>query len=83
MPSVEEIVEEMRCNPRDIRFAELVRVCNRYFGKPRQHGSHVNYRVEGIGDPRICIQNKDGRAKPYQVKQVLAAIEEKEGRCHV
>ena len=78
MPSVESIIEEMRCNPRNIRFAELVRVCNRYFDKPRQHGSHINYRATGVRDPRICIQNEGGYAKPYQVKQVLAAIDEKE-----
>jgi hypothetical protein len=27
-----------------------------------------------IGDPRINIQNDRGRAKAYQVRQVLAAI---------
>jgi len=29
------------------------------------------------GDPRVNIQNDHGRAKAYQVKQVLAAIEKK------
>lgn len=80
MPSVEKIVEEMRRNPCNIRFAELVRVCNRYFEKPRQRGSHINYRAPGVSDPRICIQNGGGYAKPYQVKQVLAAIDEKESK---
>jgi len=27
------------------------------------------------GDPRANIQNQKGKAKPYQVKQVLKAIE--------
>ena len=27
------------------------------------------------GDPRVNIQNAKGKAKPYQVRQVLAAIE--------
>ena len=80
MPSVEKIVEEMRRNPRHIRFAELVRVCNRYFERPRQHGSHINYRATGVRDPRICIQNEGGYAKSYQVKQVLAAIDEQEDK---
>lgn len=78
MPSVEAIVKEMRCNPRNIRFAELIRVCNRYFEKPRQHGSHISYRATGVRDPRICIQNDGGYAKSYQVKQVLATIDEME-----
>lgn len=32
------------------------------------------YRMPWRGDPRVNIQNDRGRAKPYQVKQVLAAI---------
>jgi hypothetical protein len=27
------------------------------------------------GDPRINLQNKHGKAKPYQVKQAIAAID--------
>lgn len=27
------------------------------------------------GNPRVNIQDKNGKAKPYQVKQVLAALE--------
>jgi hypothetical protein len=27
------------------------------------------------GDPRVNIQNKNGKAKSYQVRQVLRAIE--------
>lgn len=80
MPSVETIIEEMRRNPRNIRFAELVRVRNRYFEKPRQRGSHISYRATGASGPRICIQNVGGYAKPYQVKQVLAAIDEREDK---
>lgn len=29
------------------------------------------------GDPRVDIQDDHGKAKPYQVRQVLAAIEKK------
>ncbi len=32
-----------------------------------------------MGDPRVNIQNKQGKAKPYQVKQVLEAIAKIEG----
>ena len=28
------------------------------------------------GDPRVNIQNAKGKAKPYQVRQVLLAIEQ-------
>ena len=31
------------------------------------------------GDPRVNIQNERGMAKPYQVRQVIRAIERLEG----
>jgi hypothetical protein len=31
------------------------------------------------GDPRVNIENKKGKAKSYQVRQVLAAINKLEG----
>lgn len=47
-----------------------------FFGKPRQSGgSHRIYKTPWQGDPRINIQNQKGKAKAYQVKQVLLAIE--------
>jgi hypothetical protein len=33
------------------------------------------FKTPWPGDPRVNIQNKGGMAKPYQVRQVLAAIE--------
>lgn len=66
----------MRNNPKGIRFAELSKVCDHYFGKPRSRGtSHRIYRTPWPGDPRVNIQNSRGRAKAYQVRQVLWAIE--------
>jgi hypothetical protein len=66
----------MRQNPRDVRFNDLCRVCGHFFGEPRQcGGSHRIYKTPWQGDPRINIQNHKGKAKAYQVKQVLLAIE--------
>ena len=62
-----------------MRFADLVKVCDYYFGEPRQKGtSHHVYKTPWQGDPRVNIQNKKGKAKIYQVKQVIAAIEKLE-----
>ena len=48
-------------------------------GEPRQKGtSHRVYKTPWQGDPRVNIQNKKGKAKPYQVKQVLLAIARRE-----
>jgi len=47
-----------------------------FIGKPRQSGSsHKIYKTPWHGDPRVNIQNYKGKAKAYQVKQVLKAIE--------
>lgn len=65
----------MRRAPTNVRFADLARVCEHFFGPPRQSGSsHHVYRTPWIGDPRVNIQNSNGKAKAYQVRQVLAAI---------
>ncbi|WP_418287775.1 toxin HicA [Limihaloglobus sulfuriphilus] len=66
----------MRSNPANVRFSELCKVCERYFGNPRQSGSsHRVYKMPWQGDPRVNIQNDKGKAKAYQVRQVLKAIE--------
>ncbi len=66
----------MKSAPENVRFSELAAVCAHYFGTPRQQGtSHHVYKTPWPGDPRVNIQKgKSGKAKPYQVKQVLAAI---------
>jgi len=76
MASVSELVAKMRRNPQGVSFRDLCKVCEFYFGKPRQSGSsHQVYKTPWRGDPRVNIQNASGKAKPYQVRQVLAAIE--------
>jgi hypothetical protein len=40
-----------------------------------QSGSHLIFKTPSPGDPRVNIQDRHGKAKPYQVKQVLAAID--------
>ena len=75
MSTVEKILEQMRTEPANVRFSEQ-RVCETYFGKPRQNGSsHAIYKTPWLGDPRVNIQNNKGKAKAYQVRQVLLAIE--------
>ena len=75
MERIQEDIARLRRNPRGIRFAELVRICDRHFGTPRQRGSHLIYPVPWPGDPRVNIQNRRGMAKPEQVEQVIKAIE--------
>ncbi len=75
MASLDKIIKQMRTSPAAVKFNDLAKVCDHYFGEPRQQGtSHRVYRMPWQGDPRVNIQNDHGKAKPYQVKQVLAAI---------
>ena len=76
MSTVGKTLEQMRTEPANVRFSELQRVCETYFGKPRQNGtSHAIYKTPWPGNPRVNIQNNKGKAKAYQVRQVLLAIE--------
>ena len=77
MAQIDDYVAAMRHNPCNVRFANLVKVCNHYFGEPRQNRtSHLVYKTPWSGNPRVNIQEgKSGKAKAYQVRQVLEAIE--------
>jgi len=76
MARIADIVARMRRNPRDIRFTDLCKVCQHYFGTARQQsGSHRVYQTPWLGDPRVNIQNNRGKARHYQVLQVLKAVE--------
>lgn len=81
MAQIEKLVAAMRKNPASVRFSDLAKVCDHYFGKPRQKAtSHRVYKTPWQGDPRVNIQRgKGGKAKVYQVRQVLAAIRKLEG----
>ena len=72
---VEKILEQMRNSAKGVRFKDLCKVCDHYFGKPRTKGtSHHVYKTPWPGDPRVNIQNDHGSAKAYQVKQVRNLI---------
>jgi hypothetical protein len=80
MSSVEKLLSVMRANPKGVRYADLYKVCEHYFGDARQRGtSHATFKMPWAGDPRVNIQDDKGMAKPYQVRQVLLAIDKKEG----
>jgi hypothetical protein len=83
MSRIGELVDNMRRNPKNVRFPDRCKVCDYYFGDPRQSGtSHRIYRTPWPGDPRVNIQDFNGIAKPYQVRQVLKAIDKMEDRSN-
>ncbi len=78
---VNGLIEKLKNNASNVRFSDLVNICKYYFGKPRNGGtSHIIFKTPWSGDPRINIQNSKGKAKIYQVKQVLLAIEKLRGQ---
>jgi len=80
MVSVTDTLLQMRRNAGGVRFADLSRVCQHYFGEPRQKGSsHRIFRTPWPGDPRVNIQNERGMAKAYQVRQAIARLEAEDG----
>lgn len=60
---------------------QLRKVCASFFGEPRQNSTnHLIFKTPWQGDQRINIQDAVGKAKPYQVRQVLQAIDKLEGK---
>lgn len=74
---IDKILAAMRNSPQNVAYSDLRRVCIHFFGEPRQRGSsHEVFKTPWVGDPRVNIQEaKGGEAKPYQVRQVLKAID--------
>jgi hypothetical protein len=64
---IPDILDRIRENPKNVRFTDLCKICDWFFGKPRQKGSsHRIYRTPWAGDPRINIQDHKGMAKIYK-----------------
>ena len=79
MERISKILSLMQTNPKGVRFQDLKKVCEYYFGKPRQSGSsHCIFKTPWPDDPRVNIQNDKGKARAYQVRQVLLAIKKLE-----
>lgn len=80
MARLEKIEAQMREAPTNVAYSDLVKICDHHFGQPRQKGtSHAVYKTPWPGDPRVNIQNDHGKAKAYQVRQVVAAIDKLKG----
>ena len=46
MAAVKKILEQMRREAANVQFADLMKGCETYFGKPRQHGtSHAIFKT--------------------------------------
>ena len=66
--------EEFLLNEKNIRFADLLKICKDNFGDYRICGSHYIFKTPWKGFPKVNLQKIGKDAKPYQVKQVKAAL---------
>ena len=75
MSKKEKLLEKVRRNPGGLHFADFITLMRQMdWTLDHQTGSHqIWYSPRGI---RISVQERQGRAKRYQVKQFLEAIGE-------
>ncbi len=57
----------------NINFSDLCNLLKRIGFDERIRGSHHIFRKEGI-EEKINLQKDDGKAKPYQVRQVRSVL---------
>jgi hypothetical protein len=73
---IAKLLADMRENPAAVRLTDALAVAEHFFGKPRRgSGSHIVFKMSWPGDPRINLQADGREAKPYQVRQLLAAVD--------
>lgn len=71
----------MKQNPVGVRFSDACRVADHFFGEPTQRGtSHRIWKMPWPGNPRVNMQDDKGKAKAYQVRQLLEAVERRVGQ---
>lgn len=77
MTKCDDLLKKARANPIGVRFADLLKLaeCHKWT-LDRQKGSHRIYVKEGNQRPMNFQEAPGGKAKPYQVRQLLAAIDE-------
>lgn len=76
MSKLEKILDKARNQPNNFRFDDLIWLAEQAgFIRSRQRGSHVLLNHPGL-DTEMNFQEMKGKAKPYQIRQLLAFIDE-------
>jgi predicted RNA binding protein YcfA (HicA-like mRNA interferase family) len=75
MNKQQRMFEELRKNPKNVRFERLCAIAEAFGFRMRGgQGSHRIYVRDGVKE-LLNFQNVGGKAKPYQVKQFIKLIE--------
>jgi hypothetical protein len=65
MPSVQKIVAALRNSQTNVRYAELLKVCTHYFGKPRQEKtSHAKFETPWWASRTSTFRTRTARRSP-------------------
>lgn len=77
MANWRKILEDARTNPRNVRLSDACKLAEIFGFSGRAGGKHPHvYKRRGFSQILNFQEGESGRAKTYQVKQLLAAIEE-------
>ena len=69
------MLQQVLNNPKNVRFGDFVSLIEAFgFSRSRSDGSHNIFKKADVQEI-INIQNANGEAKPYQIKQFLSLIE--------
>jgi hypothetical protein len=69
------MVEELKTSPKKVRFERLCKIAEAFGFRLRGgKGSHRIYVRDGV-DEILNFQDVEGKAKPYQVRQLIKIIE--------
>jgi predicted RNA binding protein YcfA (HicA-like mRNA interferase family) len=75
MKNKKKLLQKIILSPRNVRFKEAVRLAEAFgFRLNRISGSHHIFVHPDISE-LLNLQNVAGKAKPYQVKQLIKIIE--------
>jgi predicted RNA binding protein YcfA (HicA-like mRNA interferase family) len=73
--NVHKLLQKALSGSANIRFGDLVRLVEAFgFRLSRKTGSHHIFVHPGV-DELVNLQEVDGKAKPYQIRQFLRLVE--------
>ena len=79
MGKKEKLLLKALNDPKNLRFSEFCTLAEQFGLKQRsKSGSHIIYKWDNKPKFSITIQSKNGMAKPYQVKQLINHLEERD-----
>lgn len=72
-----KILEKLVSGSQNIRFDEFMTLLEEFgFVRERVRGSHHIFKHPSVSDLLSIQPRKDGKAKPYQLRQLLKLVEE-------